>query len=127
MRLSHLTLAVSDIPRSKAFYLSLGLTPIVDEDHYCRFLTEGDATLSIELKPGAAIAPSGEVGLEFASPQALDARVAALKAAGVAIAEGPVDRSWLWRDARIHDPDGHVLMLFYAGANKLDPPWKVRG
>jgi hypothetical protein len=37
-----------------------------------------------------------------------------------------VDRSWLWRDARVFDPDGHELMLFHAGEMKLNPPWRVK-
>jgi hypothetical protein len=44
----------------------------------------------------------------------------------VEIAETPVGRSWLWRDARVVDPDGHELLYFFAGQNKLDPPWRVK-
>lgn len=124
MRLSHVTLAVSDIPRARDFYLNLGFELIVDAAHYCRFITAGDATLSIEKQDGF-IAPAAHIGIEFDSAAALDARVEALRAAGVAIAEGPTDRTWLWRDAHIHDPDGHVLLFFYAGENKLNPPWRV--
>lgn len=126
MRLSHVTLLVCDIPRARAFYQALGFTLIVDAAHYCRFITEGDATVSIEKHDGP-IAPAAHIGIEFDSAAALDARVETLRAAGIAIAEGPVNRTWLWRDAHIHDPDGHVLLFFYAGENKLDPPWRVRG
>jgi len=41
MRLCHVTLFVSDIPRSRALYLALGFEPTVDESHYCRFLARG--------------------------------------------------------------------------------------
>jgi catechol 2,3-dioxygenase-like lactoylglutathione lyase family enzyme len=130
MRLSHITLFVSDIPRSRAFYLALGMPIIVDEPHYCRFIARldaegGDETLSIERHDGP-VAPAAQIGLEFSSPEALDQYVAGLQARGVQVAEGPVDRSWLWRDARVFDPDRHELMLFFAGKNKLDPPWRVR-
>jgi len=130
MRLSHLTLPVSDIPRARAFYLGLGLTLIVDSPHYCRFLArldesgEGDETLSIEAVEGRVDRVS-QIGFEFASAGALDAFCARLAASGLAV-EGPVDRAWLWRDARLTDPDGHELMFFHAGKNKLDPPWRVR-
>jgi catechol 2,3-dioxygenase-like lactoylglutathione lyase family enzyme len=126
MRLSHVTLFVADIPRSRAFYDALGFELIVDAPHYCRFATRGDATLSIERRE-PPIAPAAQIGIEFDSAASLDAEIAKLKAEGVAVAEGPVDRTWLWRDARIIDPDGHELMYFFAGANKLDPPWRVRG
>jgi hypothetical protein len=41
------------------------------------------------------------------------------------LSERPQDRSWLWRDAILHDPDGHEILLLYAGDNKLNPPWRV--
>lgn len=130
MRLSHVTLFVSEIPRSRAFYLALGFELIVDEAHYCRFLTRidegaGDETLSIEHHAGP-LAPAAQLGLEFPSRDALDAFVAGLPGRGVPVAEGPIDRTWLWRDARVFDPDGHEWMLFHAGDNKLSPPWRVR-
>lgn len=130
MRLSHVTLFVSDIPRARAFYLALGFELIVDESHYCRFLTridegQGDETLSIERHAGSPT-PAAQLGLEFPNREALDQYVAVLAARGVRVIEGPVDRSWLWRDARVLDPDGHEWMLFFAGENKLNPPWRVR-
>lgn len=127
MRLSHVTLMVRDIPRSRAFYLSLGFELIVGESHYCRFLTAtgGDETLSIEHHAGE-LAPAAQLGLEFPTREALDAYVTSLPERGVTVAEGPIDRDWLWRDARVFDPDGHEWMLFHAGKNKLDPPWRVR-
>lgn len=130
MRLSHVTLFVSDIARSRAFYLALGFELIVDESHYCRFLTrvnegEGDETLSLEYRAGA-FTPAAQLGLELPSRDALDSYVAGLVERGVPVADGPTDRSWLWRDARVFDPDGHEWMVFFAGENKLDPPWRVR-
>ena len=56
----------------------------------------------------------------------LDATVSALKAAGVDFESGPVDQPWLWREARLLDPDGNPLCLFHAGENRLDPPWRLR-
>jgi catechol 2,3-dioxygenase-like lactoylglutathione lyase family enzyme len=125
MRLSHVTLHVTDIPRSRGFYESLGFTLIVSADHYCRFLVGGETTLSIEAHP-APITPAAHVCIEFDTPAALDAEIDRLAAAGVAIAEQPNDKRWLWREARLIDPDGHVLIYFFAGENKLDPPWRVR-
>lgn len=130
MRLSHVTLFVSDVARSRDFYLALGFELLVDAPHYCRFHArtgegEGDETISIEHRP-ARPTPAAQIGIEHPSREALDAYVTALIARGVTIAEGPLDRSWGWRDARVFDPDGHELMFFHAGANKLDPPWSVR-
>jgi catechol 2,3-dioxygenase-like lactoylglutathione lyase family enzyme len=126
MRFNHITLRVADIPRSRAFYLTLGFRFVVDEAHYCRFLAPtGDSTLSIE-QHDEAFKPGDQIGLEFDSPEALDREVARLEAAGLTFAQRPTDQRWLWRDARLVDPDGHELMLYYAGKNRLDPPWRVR-
>ena len=126
MRFNHITLRVADIPRARAFYLTLGFRFVVDEPHYCRFLAPtGDATLSIE-KHDEVFKPGDQIGLEFDSLEALDGEVARLEAAGLTFAQRPTDQSWLWRDARLIDPDGHELMLYYAGRNRLDPPWRVR-
>jgi len=32
----------------------------------------------------------------------------------------------LWRGARVRDPDGHDIRLYFAEDNRLNPPWKVR-
>ncbi len=130
MRLSHVSLLVRDLEVSKAFYLRFGFRLVVDQPAYCRFYAriedwdEGDETLSLVASDAPSM-PAARVGLEFPSPDALDAFVAALPTRGVTVAEGPVDRDWLWRDARVFDPDGHELMLFFAGRNKLDPPFRL--
>jgi len=124
MRLAHVTLHVSNVPRSKAFYEALGFRLIVDAAHYCRFqVGETATTLSIHAHDGP-IAPAGETGVVFDSAAALDAFVAGLQAKGVAVSD-PVDQSWLWREARTIDPDGHVILFLHAGENHLSPPWRV--
>lgn len=127
MALAHVTLAVADVARSRSFYLAFGLTLIVDEAHYCRFDAGGGATLSVHRHEDGASDPLGgvEIGFEFDSPSALDERVAALTAAGLN-PSSPVDQTWLWRESRLRDPDGHTLLLFHAGINRHDPPWRVR-
>jgi len=37
----------------------------------------------------------------------------------------PTDQRWLWREARLGDPDGNRLCLYWAGKNRVDPPWRV--
>jgi len=57
----------------------------------------------------------------------LDERVDALEAAGMVFDNRPVDQTWLWREAWLRDPDGNRLCLYFAGQNRVDPPWKVVG
>jgi len=128
MFLSHITLLVHDIARSKAFYQAFGLELIVDADHYCRFFANLDGQSNLTLSISHTTEPIGHschVGFEFTSPKALDSFAASLQARGIILSEPPQDRSWLWRDAILHDPDGHEILLFYAGENKLNPPWRV--
>lgn len=125
MRFNHVTLIVSDFERSKAFYKMLGLTQIVDAPpRYARFvLPEGDATLSIEVIDGKnAPAPTPEL---FFEDDALDETVSALKARGIVFEQDPTDMPYLWREARLRDPDGHDIRIYHAGENRLNPPWRL--
>jgi catechol 2,3-dioxygenase-like lactoylglutathione lyase family enzyme len=123
VRLNQVRLAVSDLARSVDFYRRLGLQQIVAEEGYARFVCpQGKSTLSLE--QADMVPPSATT--VFFECEDLDATVSALKAAGVDFESGPVDQPWLWREARLLDPDGNPLSLFHAGENRLDPPWRLR-
>lgn len=126
MRFNHVTLIVSDFDRSKAFYATLGLIQIVDSPpRYARFhFPDGDSTLSIEVTGDPAQTATAQLFFECDD---LDERVASLKAKGIAFQQEPTDMPYLWREARLHDPDRHDIRLFYAGENRLNPPWKIKG
>ena len=121
MNLNQVTVEVSDISRARAFYQRLGLELIVSSDHYARFLCPGGPTFSIHLTEATV---SGGTMVYFECDD-LDARVATLEAAGVVFDSGPADQRWLWREARLRDPDGNRLCLYFAGENRVDPPWRV--
>jgi hydroxymethylpyrimidine/phosphomethylpyrimidine kinase len=55
----------------------------------------------------------------------LDQTVARLLAAGVLFDSLPADQPWLWREARLRDPAGNPLCLFWAGPNRRHPPWRI--
>jgi catechol 2,3-dioxygenase-like lactoylglutathione lyase family enzyme len=123
VRLNHVTVAVTDLERSVAFYRRLGLEQIVGgTDHYARFLCpDGDSTFSLHV---AEEVPAGATTVHFECDD-LDERVDDLKAAGVSFEQDPTDQPYLWREAILRDPDGNVLFLFSAGENRLDPPWRL--
>ena len=125
MNLNQVTVQVTDISRSRAFYERLGLTLIVSSDHYARFVCPGrgpDATtFSIHLAD--AMTPGG-TGIYFECDD-LDGRVQTLKAAGIRFDSGPEDQRWLWREAWLRDPDGNRICLYFAGPDRIDPPWKI--
>lgn len=123
MNLNQITVPVRVIARSRAFYQQLGFRLLVDSPHYCRFLApEGDTTFSIHLAE-EAVHPGATIYLEC---EDVDAAVEKLTAAGVAFDTPPTDESWLWREARLRDPDGHPIKIYHAGENRIDPPWRVR-
>jgi len=125
MRFNHITLIVSDFERSRAFYATLGLIQIVDAPpRYARFqFPDGEATLSIEVTGEHPATSTAQLYFECAD---VDASVAALKSKGLSFEQDPTDMSYLWREARLRDPDGHDLRLYNAGDNRLNPPWKIK-
>lgn len=124
MQLNQVTLPATDLARSVAFYQTLGLRLIVDSiPRYARLeMPEGGATLSLHHVDAPPSGPGVVVYFECAD---LDTRVAELTAAGIAFDTPPTDQPWLWREAQLRDPDGNALILFWAGDNRLNPPWRI--
>ena len=123
MELNQVTLPAADVAASVAFYRSMGFTQIVDAPHYARFKSiVGHATFSIH-----AVSPPFEASrtVVYFECAALDRTVAELKAKGLRFIQDPRNEPWLWREARLVDPSGNVICLYHAGANRLDPPWRV--
>ncbi|UTW65982.1 VOC family protein [bacterium SCSIO 12643] len=125
MNLNQITIPSVDVNRAVDFYQKLGLDLIVkSNDHYARFVCpNGSSTFSIhevsELKEGEGI-------YVYFECENLDEKVRELKAKGVEFEEDPTDRSWLWREARLKDLDGNQLILYFAGENRLNPPWRLK-
>lgn len=118
--LNQITLPATDHAAAVAFYRQLGFLQIVDAaPRYARFENEGGVTLSIEAADAVAGAP-----LIFLESADLDGVVARLRATGHPIAD-PLEESWGWREARLHDPSGNALCLYQAGEYRRFPPWRV--
>ena len=123
MQLNQVTLPATDVAASVEFYRRMGFELIVDSPHYARFKsTVGDATFSVHAVAAMAEPPKTVVYFECSS---LDEQVTALKARGLQFSQEPRDERWLWREARLTDPAGNVICLYYAGENRLNPPWRV--
>jgi catechol 2,3-dioxygenase-like lactoylglutathione lyase family enzyme len=124
MNLNQVTVAVTDVERSIQFYETLGLTLIVRSlPHYARFECPiGDATFSLH-QDAASTGSNAWVYFEVSN---LDEYVGQLIAKGILFEEMPNDKPWLWREARLKDPDNNQLVLYYAGDKRKDPPWKIK-
>lgn len=124
MNLNQITIPSLDVEKATEFYKTLGLTLIVDAlPRYVRFeCPDGDAILSIhkvdELLKGNSITI-------YFEDKNLDTLVLSLKQKGITFISDPEDKAYLWREAHLHDPDGNHIILFYAGKNRKNPPWRV--
>lgn len=122
MRLNQVTVTMPDLDLGWSFYSVLGLRPVVDaRPRYARFLCpDGDSTFSLH---------QGESGgggtTVYFECESLDETVSRLSEAGLQFVSGPEDKSWLWREAELLDPGGNRIILYFAGSNRVDPPWRV--
>lgn len=122
MNLNQVTLTVKNMEESVNFYKTLGFIQIVAEDHYSRFkCTEGDATFSLYL--GDSESQNNSV-IYFEHEQ-LDTLVKELKTKGITFLQEPTDKDYLWREAMLTDPSGNEIKLYWAGENRINPPWRV--
>ncbi|MBT4774168.1 MAG: VOC family protein [Crocinitomicaceae bacterium] len=125
MNLNQITVPSLILSKSIPFYQKLGLKLIVNSHPgYARFnCPNGDATFSIQ-KVNAL--PKGEGIFVYFECSNLDEYVDELIAKDIKFDELPNDKNWLWREAKLKDPDGNQLILYHAGENRLNPPWKIK-
>jgi catechol 2,3-dioxygenase-like lactoylglutathione lyase family enzyme len=123
MNLNQVTLPARDVAASAAFYRAMGFTQIVDAPHYARFeCPSGDSTFSLH---AAESAPADPAVVVYFETEDLDEQVRRLAAKGFEFTQLPRDERWLWREARLRDPAGNLLCLYWAGRNRKYPPWRV--
>jgi hydroxymethylpyrimidine/phosphomethylpyrimidine kinase len=123
-RLNQVTVTGTDYQRSVDFYKRLGLKQIVHspENGYARFETAGGVTFSLQIDPEEKIVPTTALYFECDD---LDERVEQLARAGVAFEHGPRNQPWMWREARLRDPDGNIIFFYHAGEARRFPPWRM--
>lgn len=124
MNLNQVTIPSLDLTKSIPFYELLGLKLIVhSHPNYARFVCpDGNSSFSIQ-KVGEL--PSGDGIHVYFECSKLDVQVKKLVDKGIQFNELPNDKSWLWREAHLKDPDGNHIILYYAGENRLNPPWRI--
>lgn len=126
MKLNQVTIGVTDMNKSVKFYQGLGLIQIVatDDLHYSRFVCpEGNATFSLEKVTSVTANPTTTIYFECDN---LDEKVTQLKRVGYIFETEPTDKEYLWREAYLRDPDGNIICLYYAGENRINPPWRLQ-
>lgn len=125
MQLNQVTLPAYDVEKSIGFFRGLGLRLIVSAlPRYARLECEdGGSTLSLHhvREPQR---PSDVV--VYFECEDLDSRVRQLQTQGYIFTQEPKDESWLWREARLLDPSGNTICLYWAGENRRNPPWRLQ-
>ncbi len=124
MNLNQISIPSLDLEKSIPFYQTLGLKLIVKAlPHYARFeCSEGNSTFSIHQVEQL---PTGNGIHIYFECNNLDKYVNELINKGIEFDEMPNDKNWLWREAHLKDIDENHLILYYAGENRLNPPWKL--
>jgi uncharacterized protein len=130
-RLSFVTLGVSDLPRAKRFYVDgLGWTPTLDLDEVCFLQVApgvllalwGADDLAADVGVDAGEAAHGTGRVSFAhnvdSPEAVDAVVAQVEAAGGSVVKAP-QSNFFGYQAYVADPDGFRWEIAH------NPGWRV--
>lgn len=125
MDLNQVTVYTPDVRRAAGFYSLLGLRLIVDSiPRYARFeCPDGDSTFSLHETDRPA---EGSNIVLYFECEDLDETVERLVREGIEMDEMPTDRDWLWREAGLRDPDGNRIILYRAGVNRKNPPWRVK-
>ena len=125
MNLNQVTVPSLDVRKAVEFYQTLGLILIVDAiPDYARFVCpDGHSTFSIHQV--TKISKTEGISIYFECDE-LDKKVDNLLDLGISFEEKPNDKPWLWREARLKDLDNNVIILFKAGENRINPPWKIK-
>lgn len=122
MNLNQVTLPVTNMAQANTFYLALGFTQIVDTPHYARFsCPDGGATFSLSLEE-ASFSNGSTIYFEH---EQLEQWVAQCQSRGIHFQQQPTEQSYLWKEAIVIDPSGNKIKLYWAGNNRLNPPWRV--
>lgn len=124
MNLNQVTIASLDVEKAVLFYKTLGLNLIVDAlPRYVRFeCPDGDSTFSIHNVE--ELSEENKITLYFEVDN-LSTTVSELKQKGITFNSEILEQSWLWNEVHLNDPDGHSIIIYHAGKNRKNPPWRL--
>lgn len=115
--ISAITLFVDDLAATKAFYQEVFGLPIHYEDEASAVFNFGNTLINLLnsteapglIEPGVVATQAAGARMQFTiDVDDVDAMCAELKARGVTLLNGPMDRPWGIRTAAFMDPAGHI-------------------
>ncbi|HUA11369.1 MAG TPA: VOC family protein [Solirubrobacteraceae bacterium] len=127
-RVSVVTLGVTDLRRSRAFYEALGWETGAEADDDVVFFQAGDMVLALwdreRLAEDSCVEDGGGWGgvtlaLNLPAREDVDAAVEQARAAGARIGREPAPTFWGGYSAAIVDPDGHPWEIAH------NPHWSL--
>lgn len=125
MNLNQITIPSKNVPKAITFYKKLGLNLIVHtHDKYARFeAPEGDSTFSLHFVSEIVNNQGTAIYFEVSN---VSEKVKGLESKGIIFDTQPIAQSWLWTEARLKDLDGNQLIIYNAGDNRKNPPWRIK-
>lgn len=48
-----------------------------------------------------------------------------LKEKGIKFDTEIMEQSWLWNEIHLHDLDNNKIIIYHAGKNRKNPPWRI--
>jgi catechol 2,3-dioxygenase-like lactoylglutathione lyase family enzyme len=127
-RCSLVTLGVSDVARSKAFYRALGWEAGIDMDDFAVFRTAGPLLALYPIEDmsrdaGDEVPPDRtrriHLAINLDSPREVDEAVVEFLAAGAALLRAPEAADWGGYTSIVADPDGHAWEIAH------NPGWPL--
>jgi catechol 2,3-dioxygenase-like lactoylglutathione lyase family enzyme len=112
-----ITLFVEDLERSKLFYWKAFGLPVFFEDENSAVFKFANTLINLLktpaahdlIEPGLVASPAAGSRFQLTIPvDDVDAMCAELKARGVELLNGPMNRAWGVRTASFTDPGGHI-------------------
>ena len=124
MNLNQVTIPSLDVEKATAFYKTLGLILIVDAlPRYVRFeCPNGDSTFSIHK---VDTLPKGNGISLYFEVENIEETVKTLKQKGITFTTDVLEQTWLWSEAHLYDSDKNKIIIFKAGENRKNPPWRI--
>lgn len=125
MNLNQVTISSLNVEKASVFYKKLGLELIVDAlPRYVRFqCPDGASTFSIHKVEN--LQPSHNITLYF-EVENLPKTISDLKEKGINFNSEILEQPWLWNEVHLNDTDGHQLIIYHAGENRKNPPWRIQ-
>src|ERR1700741_667628 len=120
MNLNQITIPVLNVEKAIEFYQKLGLNLIVKSlPNYARFLSSGgNTTFSVHRVDALPVGNGVWIYFETAD---VEQKVKELQLEGIIFDELPTDKPWLWKEARLKDPDNNQVTIYQAGENRINP------